>query len=314
MPWKETTDPYRIWISEIILQQTRVEQGTDYYLRFIKTFPDLFSLAKANEPDVLKVWEGLGYYSRARNLHSTAKKIVGELNGIFPGTFNEILQLKGVGIYTASAILSFAFNQQYAVVDGNVIRVLARVFGLKNDFASSSGKKIFQAKADSLIQHCNAAAFNQAIMNFGALHCRPKNPDCKNCPFKKKCFAFNENEVDILPTKKKKLKLKHRYFCFELVVVNKRILIEQRDENDIWKGLYQFPLKEISKKDFEQLKQKHSHYHQQLSHQKIFGVFTISKKSMKKNDASFFVAIKNLDAFAFPKMLRQFIDESLHST
>ena len=217
MPWRKTSDPYKIWLSEIILQQTRVAQGLPYYETFAKKFPTVHHLAKENEKVVMKTWQGLGYYSRARNLHYTAKFISKNLKGKFPNEFEEIKKLKGIGDYTASALASFAFNKPHAVVDGNVFRVLSRVFGIKTPIDSSKGKKIFTEKAKSLLDKKNPGTFNQAIMEFGALQCVPQNPDCNNCPLKKNCKAFEKNLVEVLPIKSKKIKTRNRYFNYLIV-------------------------------------------------------------------------------------------------
>ena len=217
MPWKGERDPYKIWVSEIILQQTRVQQGLAYYNRFISAWPDVKSLARAKEQDVYKLWEGLGYYSRCTNLIASAKYICDELNGMFPETHEEILSLKGIGDYTAAAIASFAFNQPYAVVDGNVFRVLARFFGIKTPVDSTAGKKLFRSLANSLIDKKEPAEYNQAIMDFGAVVCKPVLPLCQECPLQKKCIACQKNFVSILPIKEKGIKIRQRFFNYLVV-------------------------------------------------------------------------------------------------
>jgi len=206
LPWRNSNSPYHIWLSEIILQQTRVSQGTPYYLAFVKTFPTVFDLANATEQEVLKLWQGLGYYSRARNLHKTAQFIANELNGVFPQNYLGLLNLKGVGDYTAAAIASFAYNERVPVVDGNVFRVLARYIGVEEDIANHRTRKTFQALALDLMQAAEPNLFNQAIMEFGALQCVPKNPNCTICPFNGSCYALQKNKVAILPIKSKKAK------------------------------------------------------------------------------------------------------------
>ena len=206
LPWRETKNPYNIWVSEIILQQTRVNQGLEYYNKFIDTFPNIHSLAKASINDLLKVWQGLGYYSRARNMHITAQEIIGKYNGEFPSNYEELIKLKGIGDYTASAIASISFNKLTPVLDGNVFRVIARLFGISESTQTATGKKLFKQKLFELIPENNPGTFNQAIMEFGALHCVPQNPDCEGCPFKSVCFAHNKNLVSALPLKKKKVK------------------------------------------------------------------------------------------------------------
>ena len=238
LPWRNTNDPYLIWISEIILQQTRVAQGYAYYQRFIERFPNLESLAAAEENEVLKYWQGLGYYSRAKNLHQAAISV----NGVFPVRYEDILKLKGVGIYTAAAICSFAYNQPHAVVDGNVYRVLSRFFGINEPIDSGKGKKIFASLAHDLLDKIQPALYNQAIMDFGALQCTPLSPDCTVCPFKNRCFAFNHNIVSSLPIKQNKTKTSERFFYYLLIRDNGNIYLNKRTENDIWKNLYELPL------------------------------------------------------------------------
>ena len=238
LPWRNTNDPYLIWISEIILQQTRVAQGYAYYQRFIERFPNLESLAASEENEVLKYWQGLGYYSRARNLHQAAISV----NGVFPVRYEDILKLKGVGIYTAAAICSFAYNQPHAVVDGNVYRVLSRFFGVNEPIDSGKGKKIFASLAHDLLDKVQPALYNQAIMDFGALQCTPLSPDCTVCPFKNRCFAFNHNMVSSLPIKQNKTKTSERFFYYLLIRDNGTIYLNKRTENDIWKNLYELPL------------------------------------------------------------------------
>lgn len=238
LPWRNTNDPYLIWISEIILQQTRVAQGYAYYQRFIERFPNLESLAAAEENEVLKYWQGLGYYSRARNLHQAAISV----NGVFPVKYEDILKLKGVGTYTAAAICSFAYNQPHAVVDGNVYRVLSRFFGINEPIDSGKGKKIFASLAHDLLDKIRPALYNQAIMDFGALQCTPLSPDCTVCPFKNRCFAFNHNMVSSLPIKQNKTKTSERFFYYLLIRDNGNIYLNKRTENDIWKNLYELPL------------------------------------------------------------------------
>ena len=243
LPWRKTKHPYAIWLSEIILQQTQIKQGLPYYEAFITKFPTVFDLAKAKEETVLKLWQGLGYYSRARNLHTSAKYIVTELNGIFPITYNSLLKLKGVGDYTASAIASICYNEVTAVVDGNVYRVLARYFGIDTPINSTQGIKEFKSLATSLIDKKNPGDYNQAIMEFGARQCKPKNPDCNTCPLNESCVALQKNKIEILPIKLKKTKVSKKYFNFLVFVSDDNTtLFEKRTEKGIWKNLYQFPL------------------------------------------------------------------------
>ena len=253
LPWRKTTNPYHIWLSEIMLQQTRVAQGMPYFLSFVEAFPTVFDLAKAEEEQVLKLWQGLGYYSRARNLHKTAQYIATELNGVFPDNYKDLLQLKGVGDYTAAAIASFSYNEAVPVVDGNVFRVLSRYFNLDTDIAQASAKKEFAALAFELMPKDAPATFNQAIMEFGALQCVPKNPDCGNCVFNESCAALKKKKVDQLPLKLKKLKIKNRYFNYIMLSdAEEKTLIQKRTAKGIWHNLYEFPLIETDKeKDFE---------------------------------------------------------------
>ncbi|MFN8886447.1 MAG: A/G-specific adenine glycosylase [Cyclobacteriaceae bacterium] len=242
LPWRETTDPYKIWLSEIILQQTRVAQGLPYYERFVKTYPTVEALAAAPQQNVLRLWQGLGYYSRARNLHTCAKQIVEMYRASFPTSFNELQKLPGVGPYTAAAIASIAFKESVAVVDGNVYRVLARVFGIETDTASTEGKKYFFEKANQLVPAKDPDLFNQAMMEFGALHCLPQNPKCDDCIFSSMCIARKHELQNVLPVKSKKTKIKKRYFYyFDIRFKNKR-LMKQRTAKDIWQGLYDFYL------------------------------------------------------------------------
>ncbi len=243
MPWKGEKDPYRIWISEIILQQTRVDQGMDYYNRFIKSFPNVQSLAKATEREIFKHWEGLGYYSRCRNLIASATFIAKELKGKFPDRYEDILALKGIGSYTASAIASFAFNQPYAVVDGNVFRVLSRFFGIEVPVDTTEGKKMYTILASELLDKKKPGIYNQAIMDFGATLCKPL-PLCDECPLQLKCIAFKKKKVNSLPIKKKKINRKTRYFTYLIAEYNNAFYIRKRTAKDIWQGLYEFILVE----------------------------------------------------------------------
>ncbi|HET8839598.1 MAG TPA: A/G-specific adenine glycosylase [Flavobacteriaceae bacterium] len=254
LPWRKTTDPYKIWLSEIMLQQTRVAQGLPYYLAFLETFPTVFDLASASEEKVLKLWQGLGYYSRARNLHFTAQYISNELSGEFPQTYKELLQLKGIGDYTAAAIASICHNEPVAVVDGNVFRVLSRIFGIETPINSSQGKKEFKALAKKVLDKKNPATHNQAIMEFGALHCKPVEPLCESCPFQNSCFAFQTRKTKDLPVKLKKTKVSTRHFNYLVFIsAEKESILHQRTEKGIWRNLYEFPL--IETKDEQNLKQ-----------------------------------------------------------
>lgn len=243
LPWRKTDNPYLIWLSEIMLQQTRVAQGTPYFLSFTTSFPSVFDLANANEEQVLKLWQGLGYYSRARNLHKTAQYVANELSGKFPDNYNDLLKLKGVGEYTAAAIASFSYNEPVPVVDGNVFRVLSRFFDVETDIAAASAKKEFAALAFELMPKDNPALFNQAIMEFGALQCVPKSPNCGICIFNASCAALQKKKVDQLPVKSKKLKVRNRFFNYLVVSDdNENTIIQKRTAKGIWHNLYEFPL------------------------------------------------------------------------
>ncbi len=249
LPWREVDDPYTIWLSEIILQQTRVAQGLPYFEKFIAHFPTVFDLAKASEEEVLKLWQGLGYYSRARNLHFTAKQIAFELKGNFPKNHKGLLKLKGVGDYTASAIASICYDEPTAVVDGNVYRVLSRVFGINTPINSSQGITEFKKLAQTLIDTSQPGTFNQAIMEFGARYCVPSNPNCSDCIFNEKCVAYKDGKVAQLPVKLKKAKIKKEYFNYLVcITIDGKTLLEQRTSKGIWRNLYQFPLIESPKK------------------------------------------------------------------
>ena len=246
LPWRETQNPYLIWLSEIMLQQTRVAQGLPYYEAFVTAFPTVFDLANASEEEVLKLWQGLGYYSRARNLHFTAKLIANELKGDFPSNYKDLLNLRGVGDYTAAAIASFSFGEAVPVVDGNVFRVLSRIFQVEADISNASAKKEFQELALKLMPGSQPALFNQAIMEFGALQCVPKSPNCEICTFNSKCLALKHNKVAELPVKTKKTKVTNRFFnylIFEDDVEN--TVVQQRTTKGIWQNLYEFPLIEM---------------------------------------------------------------------
>lgn len=246
LPWRKSTDPYFIWLSEVILQQTRVAQGLPYYEKFVANFPTVFDLAQADEQQVLKIWQGLGYYSRARNLHHTAQFVVENLDGKFPSNYNELIKLKGIGSYTAAAIASFSDNEDVAVVDGNVYRVLSRYFGIETDITSTQAKKEFQSLADSVLERGNSAVYNQAIMEFGALQCVPKSPNCSKCVLSDSCYALEKNKVEQLPVKTKKTKVTKRYLNYLVFLdLQNKTLINKRAQNGIWKNLYEFELVEF---------------------------------------------------------------------
>lgn len=244
LPWRETNDPYRIWISEIILQQTRVAQGFDYYIRFIGRFPDVLSLAEADEEEVLKYWQGLGYYSRARNLHQAALTIKNQFGGMFPESHKDVLSLKGVGDYTAAAICSFAYGAPYAVVDGNVYRFLSRLLGIDIPIDSTSGKSYFSSLAQQLLDEVSPGLHNQAMMEMGAIQCVAVSPSCAQCPFANRCFAYYNSCVDQLPVKIHKTKTRARYFAYFFLSKGDALYIQKRTGKDVWKNLYELPLVE----------------------------------------------------------------------
>lgn len=246
LPWRDTKDPYKIWLSEIILQQTRVAQGLPYYQRFVTTYPTVQDLAQANEAAILRLWQGLGYYTRARNMYQCALMIVREWGGKFPGTYEMLLKLKGVGKYTAGAIASIAFNEAVPVVDGNVYRVLARVFGVTEDVNSTKGIKIFYELAKSLLVEHHPGTYNQALMEFGALHCTPAQPQCDTCIFKEQCVAFQTGQQRQLPVKRKRVKVRQRFFHYVVIQYGGQLYMKLRTDQDIWKGLYDFYLIENS--------------------------------------------------------------------
>ena len=329
LPWRKTKDPYRIWLSEIILQQTRVNQGLPYYQKFTENYPDIKSLASAKQEKVLKDWEGLGYYSRARNMHASAKQLLTEFEGVFPSTLSEIKSLKGVGDYTAAAIGSFAFNITAAVVDGNVFRVLGRLYGEDTAINSSKGKKLFQKLADDFIDPEDPATHNQAIMEFGALHCIPKNPACPDCIFSQDCIAYKNDLVTKLPYKEKKTYDKKRYLNYFLLESEQGVLVQKR-RLGIWQGLYQFPLLESEETIGEEnltefLKVQglsicdwsrgysHTLPLHKLSHQSLY-IKVWYFKALEFKDLGLFGdlelhSLSNLDNLAFPRPLRKFLDE-----
>ena len=241
LPWRHNPTPYEVWLSEVILQQTRVSQGMDYYLRFIERWPTVVDLAKASEEEVLKMWQGLGYYSRARNLHHCAQQVTSEYEGQFPSDYEKLKRLKGIGDYTAAAIASIAFNLPHAVVDGNVYRVLARLYDIDTPININEGQKLFAQLAEDLLNRKQPGLHNQALMEFGALHCTPKNPDCMLCPLQAQCLAFAHQTVMQRPVKLQKVKVTTRYFNYLVIKTNDCIYLHKRSDNDIWKNLYDFP-------------------------------------------------------------------------
>ncbi len=331
LPWRGIKDPYKIWLSEIILQQTQVNQGLAYYIKFTENYPTVEDLAKASIDKVMKHWQGLGYYSRARNLHETAKNISNKYMGVFPKTYDKIRELKGIGDYTAAAIASIAYDLPHAVVDGNVYRVLSRVFGVKLPIDSGEGKKYFQNLANELLPKKEAAIYNQAIMEFGALYCRPVNPDCENCIFNSKCVALAEQAVSELPFKSKKTKITDRWFNYVLFQYKNNIYINKRSKKDIWQGLYEFYLIETDKKQKPEivLKSKEfkkiinaknftlrsvSHeYKHILSHQNLHTTFyVIQLKQPLKTKLLKQTKLDSIHKFAFPRLIEKYLkDENI---
>ena len=291
LPWRKTKNPYKIWLSEIILQQTRVQQGLPYYWKFIAAYPTIQALAFANEDEVLNLWQGLGYYSRARNMLMTARVINEQYEGCFPTNYNDLLKLKGIGEYTAAAIASFSFKEPVAVVDGNVYRVLSRLFDIETPIDSGEGKKAFRFLADEVLDKVNPDTFNQAIMEFGALHCTPQKPDCNNCVFNDTCLSRVNGTISQRPVKKKKNASKQRFFVYKVFLEDDKTTIQKREEKDIWQGLYEFPLEEFddAKKqmDYIQLHKGKTLYCSSeithiLSHQRIKTFFIYLKSEKKK--------------------------------
>lgn len=329
MPWKGEKDAYKIWLSEIILQQTRVEQGLAYYNKFIATYPNIQSLAAAKDDDVFKLWEGLGYYSRCRNLLHAAREIVEKHNAIFPAKYEDILSLKGIGNYTAAAIASFAYNQPYAVLDGNVYRVLSRVFAIDLAIDSNKGKKYFAQLSQELIDTHKPALYNQAIMDLGATICKPQQPICDACPLQKMCTAYRQNSISKYPFKEKKLTVTTRWFYYLILEHNNKILIKQRIEKDIWQNLHEFYLletqqqqgitKAIIKKwlkenvnyiyNFE-IKSTSKEQQQKLTHRTIKGNFiNIELSSQIEIKNHFWIDKKDISKFSFPKFINAYLEQ-----
>jgi A/G-specific adenine glycosylase len=246
LPWRETSDPYHIWVSEVILQQTRVVQGTGYYQRFIESFPTIFHLAEAHEDSVLKVWQGLGYYTRARNLHKGAKIVVEKYGGLLPESYDELLKITGIGPYSAGAIASFAFQKPVPAIDGNVYRIMSRIFGVFSSPETAEGKREFYRLVSELMDKKAPDSFNQALLDFGALQCVPRSPNCSVCPFSQHCYALRNNLIDSLPVKGKKIATRDRFFTYVLIRYKNYTFISKRKSKDIWHSLYEFPLIETN--------------------------------------------------------------------
>lgn len=329
MPWKGEADPYKIWLSEIILQQTRVQQGWAYYERFVAAFPTVYDLAAAEDDRVMKLWEGLGYYARARNLLHSARYIVDTLHGQLPRTADAWRQLKGVGPYTAAAIASFAFNEPVAVIDGNVTRILSRFFGIHQPVDTPQGQRQIAALARQLLPEGNARTYNQAIMDFGALVCTPKTPKCAVCPLQEACAAQREKLVGLLPVKVKKLQRKTRYFHYIVFHHEGRLYLQKRDGNDIWRGLYEFPLIETGKgetlsslRQLPEWKVKTMNasphrisgpYAQQLTHQNIVATFYAFSMQPPQEVPLIAATPSEITTFAFPKIIDFYLkDKTLY--
>jgi A/G-specific adenine glycosylase len=318
MPWRGETDPYKIWISEIILQQTRVNQGWNYYLHFIEQFPDIISLAAAPIEKVLTVWQGLGYYSRARNLHAAAQTIIEKFNCKFPDHYQDILSLKGIGGYTAAAIGSIAFNLPYPAIDGNLFRVVCRLFGIFDDIALPTTKKLVEEKCRLLVKEISYSEFNQAMMDFGSLQCIPKNPDCERCPFADRCYAFQQHAVANLPVKINKIKVKERWLHYFLVINDRSMLIRQREGDDIWNSLFELPLIETPNHGSQELSMQllqlkhppHADFFttHKLTHQKLNIYFYIIRNQEFHNKNEYLsIPIENLNHYPFPKVIQKFL-------
>ena len=326
LPWRKTNDPYVIWLSEIILQQTRVEQGLPYFYRFLEAYPAVADFAGASEDEILKLWQGLGYYSRGRNMHKTASLVMEDYGGYFPKKYEELIKLKGVGEYTAAAIASFAGNEPKAVVDGNVFRLLSRYYGIDTPINTSKGKKEFFNLANEIIDADQPGLSNQAIMEFGSLVCRPKNPDCVTCPLRLNCEAFRTGRVTELPVKQGAQKVRNRYFNYFIVQDGNKILLNKRQGKDIWHNLHDLPLIEdvsnfqedsvLSNATFRNsfgdkavVKKVNGPVTHVLSHQKIFASFfsVVDFSQAKFNDQGwFFVDLDELDNYAQPKLIFAF--------
>ncbi|MFC3198422.1 A/G-specific adenine glycosylase [Parapedobacter deserti] len=327
LPWRRTTNPYIIWLSEVILQQTRVEQGLPYFHRFVSQYPDVVSFASADEDEILLHWQGLGYYSRARNMHRAAKAVVQEYGGAFPTNYEELIKLKGIGEYTAAAIASFSANEARAVVDGNVFRVLSRYFGIDDPINSTKGKKRFLSLAQDLLDHQNPGWYNQSVMEFGALQCRPKNPACATCVLRLDCRAVNEGRVGNLPVKIKGKASRNRYFNYFVVKADDRLLMSKRGKGDIWENLYELPLIETSSQAAPHelaamdevkacfgtnagMKLVSGPVKHVLSHQNLFAQFfevTPSRAPDIKKMQWNYVFIKDLGTLAKPKLIYSFL-------
>lgn len=303
LPWRQTTNPYAIWLSEVIMQQTRIAQGTAYWERFMKRWPNVYELAKATEDEVLREWQGLGYYSRARNLHKAAQQIVGL--GRFPQTYKDLKQLKGIGEYTAAAISSISFAEPVAVVDGNVYRVLARYFGIDTPIDSAEGKKVFKTMAQEYLPKEAPAAYNQGLMDFGAIQCTPTSPNCEVCPLIDTCFAANNNKVADLPVKAKKTKQRERHFSFMYIRCNGKTAIRRRGAGDIWQGLWELPTKELLGNAIENATLIKKNVKHILTHQIIFADFYLLETDTPPSLPADYIWIKEseIERYALPRLI-----------
>lgn len=323
LPWRETKNPYFIWLSEVILQQTRVDQGLNYYLKFIHAFPTVEKLALADEEHVLKLWQGLGYYSRARNLHKTAKEVVERFNGEFPASYTDLLSLKGIGPYTAAAIASFAFDLQHAVVDGNVYRVLSRYYGIDTPIDSTEGKKEFQSLASTLIPADQPALFNQSIMEFGALFCTPANPNCEQCPLLDSCQSGSNQLYKQRPVKAKKTAVRDRYFHYFHIEFDQQIAIHKRESKDVWQHLYEFPMIETTTAellntdlaslsiDSARLNTQYTSKHI-LSHQRIHAIFyTLDETVLTDFQGLNTVSLSTLHDLPIHRLMHRYVEKYL---
>lgn len=324
LPWRETTDPYKIWLSEIILQQTRVNQGLPYYNKFIHHYPTVYDLAKAPEDEVMRLWQGLGYYSRARNLHECAKSIVSDYNGEFPNSYNELLKLKGIGKYTGAAIASFAFEQAVPVVDGNVFRVLARYFNVSDDIAQPKTFTKFFDIAKELIPKEKPSSFNQALMELGAMVCKPNNPNCEICPLAQACSARIHTKQSVLPVKKKKVKVKNRFLYYLIWQNGEKLAMRKRGPNDIWQGLFDFELIETknalsTEEILEMVNEKHDQAEiidiseptkHILTHQRLEAVFiqlnTPNTNILKENGLQYYTK-KQVESLPKPRLIENYL-------
>ena len=324
LPWRSTKEAYKIWLSEIILQQTRVNQGLPYYNKFLENFPSIKQLAAASEDQILRLWQGLGYYSRARNLHAAAKQVLRDFNGEFPADFEKLRSIKGIGDYTASAIASFAFDLPHPVVDGNVYRFLSRFFGMDIPIDSSQGKKAFNELALELMDAQHAAEHNQAMMEIGSLVCKPISPNCDECPFAMACHAYLYNKVSDYPVKGKKLHSKKRYFHYFLVTDGISTYIKRRNEKDIWQGLFELPLVELFElSDFPPALPEMAKIHQPifskqpikrkhiLSHQELHACFWKVNivKCLPPKDGFLRVKLSDLSTFGFPQLIVNYFEQ-----